>query len=103
MKAFANRIGYSDVYPFEVVRVVSEKTLEVRAMNAVELPWERTFHVGGFFGNVSNQENQVWSIQPDKDGEVLRIRLRADGKWYDKYGDRYLLSEEPRRFHDYNF
>lgn len=31
---FANRLGYSDVEPFEVVRVVSDKCLEIRGMEA---------------------------------------------------------------------
>ena len=30
---FANMIGYSDVEPYEVVRVISDKTIEIRGMD----------------------------------------------------------------------
>jgi hypothetical protein len=103
MKKYANMIGWTDTHPFEVTRVVNDKMLEVREMAAVELDWEKKFHVGGFLGNMSNCEDQKWEIVPDVEGIVVRIRLHADGKWYDRNGDRYALADEPRRFHDYNF
>jgi hypothetical protein len=31
---YANHYMYSDVEPYEVIRVVSEKTIEIRAMKA---------------------------------------------------------------------
>jgi hypothetical protein len=34
MTQYANHYGYTDVNPFEVVRAISEKTVEIRAMNA---------------------------------------------------------------------
>ena len=33
---YANHIAYSDVNPFEVVKVISDKTIEIREMDAVE-------------------------------------------------------------------
>ena len=33
---FANRCGYSDVHPYEIVRIVSDKCIEVRAMDTGE-------------------------------------------------------------------
>ena len=46
---FANMHGWSDVEPYEVVRVISDKTIEIRPMKAtrdesVELEWA----MGGF-------------------------------------------------------
>lgn len=35
---FANQFGYSDVNPFEVVRQISEKTMEIRSMKAERDP-----------------------------------------------------------------
>ena len=32
IKAYANRNGYTDVYPFEVIKVVSDICVEIRAM-----------------------------------------------------------------------
>jgi len=103
MKKYANMIGWTDVHPFEVTRVVNDKLLEVREMAAVELDWEKKFFGGGFVGHLSNGEDQRWEITSNTDGLVTRIRLRADGKWYDRNGDRYVMSDEPRRFYDYNF
>jgi hypothetical protein len=103
--AFANRTCYSDVEPFEVVKRVSERTLEIRAMN-----YERAnpdddlgFAPGGFFGHCARQDRQEWTITANPDAPVFRIRLQKNGQWRDEGGDRYQLAEKPRRFYDYNF
>ena len=99
----ANHMGWSDVTPYEVIRVVSEKTLEIRAMH-----YERDKSVkldiqpGGFAWHCSNQEQQKWHITPDEKGTIRRIRLGKRG-WKDSHGGRYDLSESPSRFYDYNF
>jgi hypothetical protein len=103
--AFANRICYSDVVPFEVVKRVSETTLEIRAMD-----YERSnsnedmgFAPGGFFGHCAHQDKQEWTITANPRHPTFRIRLQKNGQWKDKDGDRYQLAEKPRRFYDYNF
>ena len=103
MNKFANRYGYSDVTPYEVVRVISDKTIEIREMDAerdesVELKWE----VGGFAGHCVNQREQKWHITSNSNNRVVRIRLGKKG-WKDAHGGRYDLSDEPHRFYDYNF
>jgi len=100
---YANHYGYSDVTPYEVVRVVSDKTLEIREMDAVrdesvKLEWE----VGGFAGHCVNQREQKWIISSNPSNPVKRIRLGKKG-WKDAHGGRYGLSDEPSRFYDYNF
>ncbi len=101
---FANRLGYSDVEPFEVVRVVSEKCLEVRAMKAeLDPAWKPEWVVGGFAGQCINQRNQKWVIESDVEGCVQRIRLQKNGDWKAPSGERFALSIIPIRFYDYNF
>ena len=102
---YANHIGYSDVNPHEVVKVVSDKCLEIRAMNAERLNPENKlgFIAGGFMGHCSNQSAQEWAITSDKTASTFRIRLRKDGKWFDKHGSRYKIEDAPRKFYDYNF
>lgn len=104
MNKFANQYGYSDVYPFEVVRVISDKTIEVREMDAerdesVKLEWAP----GGFAGHCINQRDQKWFITSNESNPVIRIRLSAKKGWQDKHGRRFGLSDQPVRFYDYNF
>lgn len=104
MQAYANHYAYSDVNPFEVVRVISDKTIEVREMDAqrdesVELTWE----AGGFAGHCVNQRDQKWVITSNPDNPVVRIRLSARKGWQDKHGRRFGLSDKPVKFYDYNF
>ena len=104
MEKYANYIGYSDVYPCEVIREVSDKTLEIRSMDAErDTSWEPITAPGGFMGHTINQQSQRWFITRNAENSVFRIRRRKDGRWYDKHSRRYSLSDEPIRFYDYNF
>lgn len=100
---FANLVLWSDIEPFEVVRVVSDKCMEVRAMNAELSPeWSPVVVAGGFAGHCTNNNQQRWTYATNPDAPVFKIRLRKDGRWYSQYG-RHRISETPERFHDYNF
>ena len=102
---YANHIGYSDVNPYEVVKVISDKCLEIRAMNAERANPENKlgFVAGGFVGHCANQDEQEWTITSNDKAPVSRIRLRKDGRWFDKHGQRFKLEAAPRKFYDYNF
>ena len=100
---YANHLGYSDINPYEVVRVVSDKTLEIREMDAerdesVQLEWVP----GGFAGHCVNQRDQKWFITSNAQNPVVRIRLGKQG-WKDRHGRRFDLSDWPVKFYDYNF
>ena len=100
---YANHIGYSDVNPFEIIRQISDKTIEIRAMNAERDPnWKPDFVPGGFCGTVVNQRDQSWIISSSADSPVVRIRLGKQG-WKDANGRRFQLADQPRKFYDYNF
>jgi hypothetical protein len=101
---YANHYGYSDVNPYEVVRVISDKTIEVREMDAerdesVELKWIP----GGFAGHCVNQHDQKWRITSNESNPIIRIRLSINKGWQDKHGRRFGLSDKPIKFYDYNF
>lgn len=53
--------GYSQCYPYEVVRRVTDKTLEVRAMKVLPgRAWKPEFIVGGFSGHCAGHcVNQI--------------------------------------------
>ena len=101
---YANYHGYSDVNPFEVVKVISDKTIEVREMNAErDDSVKMEFHVGGFSAHCSNQRDQKWFITSDESAPVIRIRLSKNRGWQDKHGRRFVLADSPLKFYDYNF
>lgn len=103
---FANHIGYSDVNPFEVIRHVTAKTIEIRRMNAERDPeFKPNIIPGGFAGHCTNntESEQKWVITSDESAPVIRIRLHKDGQWKDAHGNRYMLGNKPRKFYDYNF
>lgn len=104
---FANRFGYSNINPFEVVKKVSDRCLEVRAMTAVETEEGKnalaaSFQPGGFVGHFENHA-QRWDITSNPEAPVIRIRLHKDGHWYSSWKSRFVLAEKPVKFYDYNF
>lgn len=101
---FANHVGYSDVNPHEIVRWVSDKTVEIRAMKAERDPsYKPEMVVGGFSAVCLNQSEQKWVITGNPKARVFRIRLHADGAWRCPNGNRYQLGVKPIKFYDYNF
>jgi hypothetical protein len=103
MQRYANLIGWSDITPYEVIRTISEKCLEVRQMAYILSPdWKPEVVAGGFAGHCVNQADQQWIIMPNESAPVLRIRLRKNGQWHSAYG-RHALSDTAIRHYDYNF
>ena len=101
--SFANHHGYSDVHPYEVVRVVSGKTLEVRAMDTGENKTELQFVAGGFSAHCTNNYAQDYDYTSNPENHVFRIRSSKAGDWKDKHGRRFVISDAPSKFYDYNF
>lgn len=100
MKKYLNHHGYSDVTPFEVIRVISPCTVEIRQMDAVLDPkWAPDFKTGGFAANCPNQSDQAWIITSNPNGRVIRVRKSKKGWGKGAFRE----ADEPRRFYDYNF
>lgn len=103
-KLYANRILWSDVDAFEVIRKVSEKTYEVRKLKAIDDPnWKPDFVPGGFVGHTFNDSEREWTFEPDESRPVIRIRLHKDGWFKDSNGMRFEISDRPRKYYDSNF
>lgn len=86
---YANQKLFSDVNPFEIIHVVSPKTMEIRAMDSVKVDpssYEQDYHYS------SNANNPV-----------VRIRKQKNGSWKDVNGHRYSISDTPVKYHDYSF
>jgi len=99
---YANFHGYSDATPFEIVRVISDKTIEIREMDAEKGEWKPEWISGGFAGHCVNQDKQVWNIKSNEANPVIRARLNKNGAWKSSYG-KHHLSNSAIKFHDYNF
>lgn len=101
---YLNRHLFSDICPFEVIRVISEKTVEIRAMNAVLDPeWKRDFIPGGFFGHTANNCSQRYIYSQNLEAPIVRARLTKSGIWSVGGEARYVASDKPQRFYDFNF
>lgn len=97
---YANRYGYSDVEPYEIVRWVSETCIEIRFMNTVLSPdWKPNWVPGGFSAICTNISEQKWIITSNPANPVTRIHKGKKG-W--KQGE-FRLSHEPVKYYDYNF
>lgn len=104
IRPYANRHLWSDVAPYEVVRVVSPATVEVRPMTATLDPtWQPDMVPGGFAGHTRNNRSQRYTYESDPEAPTIRIRWsKAKRRWQHK-GSRYVMSDAPCKFHDYNF
>lgn len=100
---YANRYLHSDVYPFEIINRITDKTIDIRAMDAKLGDWTPDCDVGGFCAHVRNNRSQTWVVTSNPSNWIVRIRKHKDGQWRDRDGNRYKLSDHPVRFHDYNF
>lgn len=100
IRKYCSRFGYSDVHPFEVVRVISENCVEVRALDTVQInPEALEFHIGGFAAHCSNQHAQRWEYISNPENKVFKIRKSAKG-WE---RGRIRMYDEPYKFYDFNF
>ena len=88
---YANHMGWTDVNPAEIIKWVSAKTVEIRAMDANELPII-----------YANSNNQSWHIYSNVANPIFRIRLGKNG-WKDSKKRHYILSDTPKKYHDYSF
>lgn len=100
----ASRYGYSDVHAYEIVKVISDKTIEVRKMDTKHDISHLKQYAGGFGGHVEDQRNQKVTYTSNPDAEVIRIRRKKNNpEQWSNNGDRFGLTEKPYAFYDYNF
>ena len=105
IKKFATYCGWTDREPFEVVRAISDQTVEIRAMDAVRNPdWKPEWVVGGFSGVCVNDKEQRWIITSNPDNPVSRIRWsKANQQWQKGKYCRFYMADKPCKYYDNNF
>jgi len=101
IRKYANEFLYSDVHAYEVIKLVSDKCVEVRRMDATIVKRPSDFSPGGFHGHYSDNYSQKWEFKSSEHGDTFRIRLTKNG-W--RLGRRrFTMSNSPREFYDFNF
>lgn len=102
---YANLMSYSDVWPYQVVRVSeSGKTFWVASVESTRDPeWKPEFVSGGFAGHCYNNQEQRWiyGLTDTQNTIPVRWSKKMNG-WKSKFG-RHAISDRPVRFYDYNF
>lgn len=99
--------GYSDSYPFTVIRIVSARCMIIQEDNATLLngtgsdaPDKLQFSPGGFFGHTSGKQRYTYA--PNPKGHIETVRLTKRGwKATGKHGKR--MSAGRSKYYDYNF
>ena len=81
---------FRDMFPYEVVRVISDKTVEVRAMIATRVPNE-------------NPEAQEYTYASDVSAPCRRVRLTKSRGMWTLHGVRYFEADAPYRFDNVNY
>lgn len=99
---YACHYMYTDVDAYEIVKVVSDKTLEVRKMDTEHNIGHLKQYVGGFFGHVADQHNQKVTYASNPNNGVIRIRKKKNGQWGHK-DMKFGLKKKPYAFYDFNF
>ena len=100
----ASFYGYSDVDAYEIVKVISDKTIEVRKMDTKHDISHLEQYAGGFCGHVADQRNQKVTYASNPKAEVIRIRRKKNNPYQWVKGNlRFGLTEKPYAFYDYNF
>lgn len=101
IRAFANHIMWTDVQAYEVIKIVSDKCVVIRRMNAEMVQKPTQFHVGGFSAHCSDNYSQKHEFTSCELNPTMRIRLTKTG-W--KNGNlKFSMSDFPSEFYDFNF
>lgn len=107
-RIYANQHFYTDVEPWEVVEIKSERLLVVRPMKATIKPEAKkalhdSFTPGGFCGHFDNSA-QEWDYESDPNATTVKIRRHKDGAFYmANDSTRFVISDKPCKHFYYNF
>lgn len=104
VKKYCNQHGYTDVYPWEVVRTVSDKCVEIKAMSVEQTKFPEQFSPGGFVGHYhDNRAGQDYKYISNPENVVIRCRWSEAKKQWQSERGRHVMADKPYKFYDYNF
>jgi len=92
IKNYCNEYMYSDILPYEVVRVDSERKVWLRQMTATATP------DSNYYGK------QEYTYASNPDAVVFAVRLTKRGVWKaPKDSSIYMMADKPRYYRDPSF
>jgi hypothetical protein len=98
IKGYCNQHFYTDVQPYEVVEVISEKKVVIRAMREIRKT-DPIIQPGGFAGHCLNNREIEYEYESIPGAPTKIIKLLKKG-WD---GGHFIMSDRPIYFYDYNF
>ena len=99
IRPFINRVLYTDVIPYEVVKVISENCVEVRELDTNQIVFPKQFILGGFSAHCADNYNQEYEYISNPNRPTMRLRKGKNGWGRGKF----IMSESPCKHYDYNF
>ena len=101
IRKYANLVLWSDIEPYEVVRIISDKCVEIRPMQTKQIVFPKQFFVGGFSAHCADNYNQSYEYSSNETAPTMRIRKGKKG-W--KSGSlKFRMQDAPVKHYDYNF
>lgn len=99
---YFTEIGYSQQYPWKVVKRTEKTVTLVKVEVAGDPEWaaKKDFQPGGFCGHCSNQSEQTWLFAGINEGYTCVIRKTKKG--WSRKGVRFV-EDRAIEFYDYNF
>ena len=99
IKKYVTYFGYTDRHAWEVIRVVSKKTVQIRRLSTKLIKAPTQFYPGGFSGHFADNYSQEYEYTSNPANATQIIRLGKNGWGLGRFG----MSDKPCEFYDYNF
>jgi hypothetical protein len=112
-KAQALKVGdgitkhlYTDAHAFTIVEIKADKRGNILIAKQDKATMtnrkDLEFIPGGFVGHYPNQRDQEWAYEPNPNGEIRKVRIKADGSLVGVgHGDDWSIGRH--EFYDLNF
>lgn len=96
---YANVYRERDTIPYEVVRFIGVRKIELREMICdLKKGWRPEM----FLGRCVNNDSQEWSIGRDLRAPIFSIRRLKNGTWRDDQDNIFVIERVPIRWHLYD-
>jgi len=99
IRQYCNEYGYTDVHPYEVVRVISPNCVILRALDTIQTKFPQHYEVGGFSAHCVDNYNQEYTYHSNVLNPLVKIKKGKKG-----WGNgKFQMSNFPQKHYDYNF